>query len=105
MRLKLFVSTSEGDDLDLFVVIRKFDSAKREVFFSGYNGYERDAAAKGWLRVSHRELDQSRSMPLRPWLRHSQVQKLRPNEIVPSEIEIWPSSTLFESGSMLQVVI
>ncbi|MGC2398523.1 MAG: CocE/NonD family hydrolase [Acidobacteriaceae bacterium] len=105
MRLKLFVSTSEGDDLDLFVVIRKFDSAKREVFFSGYNGYERDAAAKGWLRASHRELDQSRSTPLRPWLRHTRVQKLRPNETVPSEIEIWPSSTLFESGSMLQVVI
>ena len=105
MRLKLWVSTSEGDDLDLFVVIRKFDSDKREIFFSGYCGYERDSAAKGWLRASHRELDQSRSTPLRPWLRHTQIQKLRPNEIVPSEIEIWPSSTLFESGSMLQVVI
>jgi uncharacterized protein len=49
MRLKLWVSSSEGDDLDLFVVIRKFDSAGREVLFSGYSGYERDAAAKGWL--------------------------------------------------------
>jgi predicted acyl esterase len=105
MRLKLWASTSEGDDLDLFVVIRKFDSAKREVFFSGYNGYERDAAAKGWLRASHRELDQSRSAPLRPWLSHTQIQKLRPNEIVPLEIEIWPSSTLFEVGSTLEVGI
>jgi uncharacterized protein len=105
MRLKLWVSTSEGDDLDLFLVIRNFDSANQEVFFSGFNGYERDAAAKGWLRASHRELDESRSTPLRPWLNHTQIQKLRPNEIVPLEIEIWPSSTLFEAGSTLQISI
>ena len=105
MRLKLWVSTSEGDDLDLFVVIRKFDSGKQEVFFSGFNGYERDAAAKGWLRASHRELDQSRSTPLRPWLNHTRIQKVRPTEIVPLEIEIWPSSTLFAAGSTLQIAI
>jgi putative CocE/NonD family hydrolase len=105
MRLKLWVSTSEGDDLDLFVVIRKFDAAKRQVFFSGFNGYERDDVAKGWLRASHRELDQSRSIPLRPWLSHTQIQKLRPGEIVPLDIEIWPSSTLFEAGSTLQIRI
>ena len=29
MRLKLWVSTSEGDDLDLFVVLRKLDSSGR----------------------------------------------------------------------------
>jgi predicted acyl esterase len=103
MRLKLWVSASEGDDLDLFVVIRKFDSAKRQVFFSGFNGYERDDVAKGWLRASHRELDQSRSTPLRPWLSHTQIQKLRPGEIVSLDIEIWPSSTLFEAGSTLQI--
>ncbi len=54
MRLKLWVSTSEGDDLDLFVVLRKLDAAGSEVFFSGFNGYPRDAVAKGWLRASHR---------------------------------------------------
>ena len=105
MRLKLWVSTSEGDDLDLFVVIRKFDSAGREVFFSGYNGFERDAVAKGWLRASLRELDESRSTPTRPWLSHTRIQKLQPNEIVALEIEIWPSSTLFEAGSTLQIAI
>jgi uncharacterized protein len=86
-------------------VIRKFDSDKREVFFSGYNGYKRDAVAKGWLRASQRELDQSRSTPLRPYLSHTRIQKLRPGEIIPLEIEIWPSSTLFEAGSTLQIAI
>jgi predicted acyl esterase len=105
MRLKLWVSTSVGDDLDLFVVVRKLDSTGREVFFSGYNGYEHDGLAKGWLRASHRELDLSRSTRLRPWHRHSHTQKLRPGDIAPLEIEIWPSATFFEAGTTLQLTI
>ncbi len=35
MRLRLWVSTSEGDDLDLFVVLRKLDSSGNEVFSLG----------------------------------------------------------------------
>jgi predicted acyl esterase len=105
MRLKLWVSTSEGDDLDLFVVLRKLDSRGREVFFSGYNGYEHDGPAKGWLRASHRKLDPSRSTPLRPWHSHTRIQKVLCGEIVALEIEIWPSATLFEAGSTLQLTI
>jgi predicted acyl esterase len=105
MRVKLWVSTSEGDDLDLFAVVHKLDAAGREVFFSGYNGYQRDAAAKGWLRASHRALDASRSTPLRPWHRHARIEKLRAGDVVPVEIEIWPSATLFEAGSTLQLTI
>jgi putative CocE/NonD family hydrolase len=105
MRLKLWVSTSEGDDLDLFVVLRKLDSHGSEVFFSGYNGYARDGVAKGWLRASHRELDRSRSTPIRPWHSHTRVQKLSSGDIVPLEIEVWPSATLFEAGSTLQLTI
>src|SRR5260370_9468365 len=105
MRLKLWASTSEGDDLDLFAVVRKLYSAGREVFFSGYNGYERDVVAKGWLRASHRELDPSRSAPLRPWHCHTHIQKVHSGDIVPLEIELWPSATLFGAGSTLQLTI
>jgi predicted acyl esterase len=103
--LKLWASTSEGDDLDLFVVLRKLDSNGREVFFSGFNGYQRDGVAKGWLRASHRGLDPSRSTVLRPWHSHARIEKLRSGDIVPLEIEIWPSATLFEMGSTLQLTI
>jgi len=105
VRLKLWVSTSEGDDVDLFVVLRKLDVSGNEVFFSGYNGYARDSVAKGWLRASHRELDVSRSTPLRPWHNHTRLQPLRAGEIVPLEIEVWPSATLFEVGSTLLLTI
>jgi len=62
-KLRIWVSTSDGDDLDLFVVLKKFDEHGQEVFFSGFNGYRKDAVAKGWLRVSHRALDPSRNRP------------------------------------------
>jgi predicted acyl esterase len=105
IRLKLWISTSDGDDLDVFVVLRKLDSSGRELFFSGFNGYERDGVAKGWLRASHRELDPKRSTPLRPWHSHARIQKVHSGDIVPIEIEIWPSATLFETGSILQLTI
>ncbi|HEY1351715.1 MAG TPA: CocE/NonD family hydrolase C-terminal non-catalytic domain-containing protein [Ktedonobacteraceae bacterium] len=46
MMLTLWVSTSEGDDLDLFVLLRKLDAAGREVYFYGENGFARDSVAR-----------------------------------------------------------
>jgi predicted acyl esterase len=105
MTLKLWVSTSEGTDLDLFVKLRKFDAAGQEVFFFGFNGFDRDGVAKGWLRVSHRAIDPQRSRPGMPWHSHIKAEPVQPNEVVPVEIEILASSTLFEAGSTLRVDI
>ena len=104
-KLRAWVSTSQGDDLDIFVVLKKFDESGREVFFCGFNGYEKDAVAKGWLRVSHRALDPSRSRPSRPYHSHDRLEKISAGEIVPVEIEILPSSTWFEAGSRLELSI
>jgi predicted acyl esterase len=105
MRLKLWVSAPGADGLDLFVTLHKIGADGREVFFSGYDGYSRDCVAKGWLRVSHRELDPALSTPLRPWHTHRMEQKIAPSEIVPVEIEILPSSTLFEAGTRVRLDI
>jgi len=102
-KLRLWVATSEGDDLDLFVALKKFDAQGGEVFFCGYNGYEKDAVAKGWLRVSHRALDPAKSRPSRPYHPHDRLEKLSPGAVVAVEIEILPSSTLFEAGSRLEL--
>ena len=103
MTLKLWVSTSEGNDMDLFVVLRKFDALDNEVYFYGYNSFARDGVAKGWLRVSHRALDDERSRPGRPWHTHRQRQPVQPAEIVPVEIEILSSSTYFEAGASMRL--
>jgi predicted acyl esterase len=103
MALKLWVATSEGDDLDLFAVLRKFDARGNEVEFYGYNGYAHDCVAKGWLRASHRELDPARSRPGRPWHTHATRQPVGAGEIVPVEIEILSSCTRFEAGSSVRL--
>ncbi len=105
MKLKLWASTEEGDDMDLFVAIQKFDAAGQEVPFAFWSHFEDGPVALGWLRASHRELDASQSTEYQPVLAHQREMKIRPGEIVPLEIEIWPSGTRFETGERLRLVV
>jgi uncharacterized protein len=105
MALTVWVSTDEGTDLDVFVVVRKHDPAGAAVPFYGFNGYASDGAAKGWLRGSHRGLDETRSRPERPFHAHRSIEPVEPGEPTRLIVEIWPSSTYFEAGSKLVVEI
>ena len=105
MRLKLWVSAPDAEDLDLFATVHKLDKTGREIFFCGYNGFARDCVAKGWLRATHRELEPALSTSLRPWHAHRRAEPIVPGQIVPVEIEVLPSSTLFEAGSTLRLDI
>jgi predicted acyl esterase len=105
MALTLWISADEGTDLDVFVVVRKHNPAGAVVPFYGYNGYANDSVAKGWLRGSHRELDETRSRPERPFHAHHVVEPLDTGEPTRMTIEIWPSSTHFEADSELVVEI
>jgi predicted acyl esterase len=105
MKLRLWVSAEGSDDMDLFIGVKKRDRRGNEVHFPDLNHIEHGHVASGWLRVSHRELDEGRSTPLQPWLKHERLQKLKPGEIVPVEIEILPSGTLFRAGETLVLLI
>ena len=105
MKLKLWVSAEDADDLDLHVAIKKFDKHGNEVYFPDFQHIENGLAASGWLRVSHRELDEEKSTPWQPWLKHERLLKLAPNEIVPCEVEILASATGFRVGDKLQLIV
>ncbi|OCT15153.1 acyl esterase [Paenibacillus pectinilyticus] len=105
MKLKLWVSADDADDMDLFIGIKKFDRHDNEVLLPGFNHIENGQVAQGWLRVSHRELDTEKSTPYQPVLKHKRLLKLDQGEIVPVEIEILPSSILLKSGESLVLVI
>jgi predicted acyl esterase len=105
MKLRLWVEAQGSDDMDLFVAVQKLDEQGRLLPFSYLNALEDGPVALGWLRVSHRELDPGRSTPEQPWHPHLREQRLKPGEVVPVEIEIWPSSTLFRKGEQLRVVV
>jgi uncharacterized protein len=105
MRLRLWIATETSDDADLFVGIEKITPAGTVVGFSGYNFLPNDVVAKGWLRLSHRELDETRSTATQPWHTHRRLQKVQPGEVVSVDIEVLQSSTLFGAGSSLRLVV
>jgi predicted acyl esterase len=105
MKLKLWVQAEGSDDMDLFVAIQKLDRSGDIVPFQYFSNHEDGPVALGWLRVSHRELDQQKSTPCQPFHKHQNELKLKDGEIVPIEIEIWPSSTLFEPGESMRLVV
>ena len=94
--LKLFVS-SATEDADLFVVLRIFDPAGKEVLFQGALD-PKTPVGQGWPRASHRKLDPKKSLPYRPWHTHDELQKLKRNEVVELDVEIWPTCIVVPAG-------
>ena len=126
MKLHLWVEADGADDIDLFVLVQKLSKKGRfltsqimtpanpvfgaivrflwalriqklsGLFFFG---------ATGRLRVSHRELDEARSTPAEPVLLHRREQRLKPGEIVPVDISIWPMGMRWRGGEKLRVAV
>ena len=100
---KLFVSSSTID-ADIFLVLRLFAPEGKEVVFRGaldpHNPF-----AQGWLRASHRNLDQKLSLPFRPYHSHDKIEPLRSGEIYEVDIEIWPTSTIIPKGYRVALTI
>jgi len=99
----LWVSSST-EDMDLFLTIRNIDADGKEITETGQQGTP-VPVAKGWLRVSHRELDPELSRPYRPYHRHVRRLYLKPSEIVKVEVEIWPTSMVFKKGHRIRLDI
>jgi uncharacterized protein len=105
MKLRVWMSAADADDLDVFVAVQKLDRYGDPVGFPFYAVFEDGPVALGWIRASHRELDPARSAPWQPVLAHRRELRLAAGEIVPLEIEILPSGTLFPPGETLRLVI
>jgi uncharacterized protein len=100
---KLWVS-SDTIDADLFLALRVFDPAGKEVVFIGSND-PRVPVGLGWLRASHRKLDLQRTLPYRPWHTHDEERPLTPAEPVELDIEIWPTSIVVPPGYRIAVTV
>ena len=105
MKLKLHMAAEAANDMDIFVAVQKLDTQGRFVGMAYYAMFDDGPVALGWLRASHRELDPARSTDYQPVLSHRRELKLKPGEIVPLEIEIWPSGTRFEQGETLRLIV
>jgi predicted acyl esterase len=89
--------SSSTRDADLFLVLRVLSPNLKEVVFQGALD-PHTPIAQGWLRASHRKLDAKLSKPYRPYHTHDEAQPLKPGEVYPLDIEIWPTSIVVPAG-------
>ena len=59
--------------------------------------------SKGWLNASHREKDEARSTPTRPFYTHTNPQPIVPGEIYQFDIEVLPISYVFKKGHRIRL--
>jgi predicted acyl esterase len=103
MAARLFVA-SETKDADLFVIVRVFAPDMREIVFSGHID-PNTPVAQGWLRASHRKLDEAASLPYRPYHTHDEIQELTPGDIYQLDIEILPSCVVIPKDFRIGVTV
>jgi predicted acyl esterase len=100
---KLFVSSSTSD-ADLFLVLRVFSADMKEIVFQGAID-PHTPIAQGWLRASHRKLDEKLTTPYRPYHTHDEKQPLTPGEAVELDIELWPTSIVVPAGYRVALTV
>ena len=94
--VKISVSSST-EDADIFAVLRVFDEHGKEIIFQGAID-PHTPIGQGWLRASHRKIDEELSLPYRPYHSHDEKWPLTPGEVVDLDIEIWPTSIVVPAG-------
>lgn len=101
--LELYVA-STNIDTDFFIKLSdQFPQSKEDRAKGLQPGFMN--VAKGWLRASHREKDDARSTPLRPYYTHTNPQPIEPGKIYKYEVEIWPAAHAFRKGHRIRLDI
>ena len=103
MSAKLWISSNTAD-ADLFLIFRVFDANGDEVTFQGALD-PHSPIAHGWLRASHRKLDENLSEPFRPYHTHDEHQPLEPGQVYGVDVEIWPTSIVVPPGYTLALTL
>lgn len=109
-KARLWVS-STSTDMDLYVSVRVLDEQGHEIDYVGTSvlGFvaHQYPVAKGWLKVSHRKIDPTRSTEYT--VKHTHLKgdyaPLQEGEIVPVEVEIIPSAALVQAGHRIRIDI
>ncbi|KAJ3270737.1 hypothetical protein HDU76_011130 [Blyttiomyces sp. JEL0837] len=106
MKLELTLSSSNLVDMNLFAFVRKLDQHGNEVHFEGCTGYGLDVVTKGWQRLALRK----------PFDAYSEIwdadKPFDCNEPFPTDgrkvlvsVAMLPSSTFYQKGSSMEVVL
>ncbi|MFZ4585205.1 MAG: CocE/NonD family hydrolase [Acidimicrobiia bacterium] len=104
MVLRCWVEVRGAPDAHLHVAVRKLRRGK-VVGFEGSYGYDFDVMTRGQLKVSHRALDDTKSLPWLPWHPHTAEQSVHGGAVVPVDIELLSQATRLRAGESLRLEI
>jgi len=103
IKLHLWVSSLEHDNMDVYARIQKLDVHKRPVWNDAYTMFY--GGPNAMLRVSQRELDLNRSTESQPYHTHSKIEPLKRGEKVAVEMGFWPTGMIFHAGETLRLIL
>lgn len=129
--LKVWIETIGTDDIDIYVKVSKLGPNDKlletRCIDVGYLQDDPEAQWKkleemrqqknksvdvyfnegpnGMLRASHRELDFQKSTEHHPMYTHKTEAKIKPGQVVPLIIELWPYGWIWEAGEKLQLTV
>ncbi|MCL4393900.1 MAG: CocE/NonD family hydrolase [Chloroflexi bacterium] len=101
--VKLFLSSSTVD-ADVFATLRAFDAAGKEIDFQGALD-PHTPIGQGWLRASHRKLDDKLTTRYRPYHTHDHIQPLVMGQVYELDVEIWPTSVVLPAASRIALTL
>ncbi|KAL2205684.1 alpha/beta-hydrolase [Sarocladium strictum] len=129
-KVKLFMSTPDHDDMDVYVIIRKLDAkgqalehlnVPKKDWPAGMTGkdqpyyiFYRYMGPNGRLRASHRATkpepgysEEKRTLMSEAYIYHphDHEEKLDKNQIVELNITIWPGGMIFDKGESMRLEI
>ena len=81
-----------------------FDPAGQELTFQGALD-PNTPIAQGWLRASHRKLDEGLSLPYRPYHTHDEVLPLRRGTVYELDVEVWPTCIVVPPGYRVALTV
>ncbi|KAG0646971.1 Cocaine esterase [Hyphodiscus hymeniophilus] len=129
-KAKLYMSCTDTDDMDVYVIVRKLDKDDRALLHINIpmeslpEGTTEDdipqlnifkySGPNGRLRASHRGIEQDPELsmeeasilaPADVWHPHKSEDKITPGQIVCLDIPLWPSGIIFQAGESIRLEI
>ena len=103
MKLRLYVTAEEYDDLDMFINVQKLSTTGEFLPVTLFG--EPHPGVWGKMRVSRRKLDEKLSTDYNPVQAHTVDEKIEPGQIVPVDIELVPTSRFWHKGQQIRVQV
>ena len=91
--LYLYASIDQNDT-NWFIRVNDVDPSGKTVSLS-----------RGFLKASHRALDQKQSRPWQPYHPHTNPEPVKPGEIYEYAIELMPNANVFKAGHCIELEI